>query len=147
MKIKDLPNLSEPTIIQLDLDNIQDFISLYEDFIADSHFTVLAADGGSKVGFIAYYEKDDKEYGYGVRVGFGKACSFLRDKNDGLEENKRWWNIHHYVGADNPIQRIAEQHLKEMNIALDKIQGLRENHPDLKGYIDGKLRTLLNFDD
>ena len=147
MKIKDLPYLDKPTLIQLDLDDVQDFVSLYKDFIEDKRFTILAADGGSKVGFIAYYEKDNKEYGYGVHMGFGKALSFLRDKNDGLEENKRWWSIHHYIGTDNPIQRIAEQSLKEVDIAMDEIQSLRERYPDLKDYIDGKLRTILKFSD
>jgi len=72
----------------------------------------------------------------------GKALSFLKDKNKELEENRKWWNIHHYVGIDNPIQRMEEQHLKETDIALDKIKELRERYPELKDYIDGRLQKI-----
>lgn len=144
MKIKDLPDIDEPNVKQLDLDDIQDFICLYRDFIEDKRFTVLAADG-TKVGFIAYYEKGGKEYGYGIRIGFGKADGFLRDKNKELKEDRKWWNIHHYVGVDNPIKRMVDQNLRETDIALDKIQKLRERYPELKGYINGKLKTMLEL--
>lgn len=144
MKIKDLPNLDKPTLYHIELDDIQSFISLYREFIESDQFTVLPADGGTPmVGFIAYYEQDSKEYGYNVRISMGKASFFLQDKNNELEENRKWWNIHHYVGADNPIQRIAEQHLKETDIALGKIKILRERYPELKDYIDGELQKIL----
>jgi len=146
MKIKDLPDIDEPNVKQLDLYDIQDFICLYRDFIEDKRFTVLAADGGAKVGFIAYYEKGGKEYGYGIRIGLGKANGFLRDKNKELNEDRKWWNIHHYVGADNPIQRMADQHLRETDLALDKIQKLRERYSELNDYINGKLKIILEYD-
>jgi len=92
--------------------------------------------------FTSYYEQDGKEYGYNVRISMGKALSFLKDKNKELEENRKWWNIHHYVGIDNPIQRMEEQHLKETDIALDKIKELRERYPELKDYIDGRLQKI-----
>lgn len=145
MKIKDLPDIDKPRLKQLDLDNFQDFICLYRDFIRDKRFTILLADGSAQVGFVAYYEKDGEEYGYGVRIGMGKANSFLRDKNKDLEEDRRWWNIHHYVGTDNPIQRIADQHLKETDRALNEIRELREHYLQLRDYIDGKLKAILDL--
>lgn len=144
MKIKDLPSLDKPRIYQIDLDNVQDFISLYKDLIKDNRFTILGADSMNKASFIAYYEKDGREYGYGVRISHVKALNFLIEENKDLDDHNKYFNIHHYVGRDNPVRRISEQRLKDVNIAIDKINHLRVNYPELKVYIDDKLLKIIH---
>ena len=143
MNIKDLPNLNEPKFYQLDLDDIQDFISIYRDLIKDNRFTILCADGNGKTAFIAYYEKDGKEYGYGIRIGWGKSWKFITEENRGLEGDNKYWNIHHYMGTDNPIQRILDQRVKEVDIAIGKITDLRERYPELKTNINDRLLKII----
>jgi hypothetical protein len=91
----------------------------------------------------AYYEEDEKEYGYDIRISMEKSFKFLREKNKDLED--KYWNIHHYVGTDNPKQRMADQNLKEIDIAIVKITKLKERLPELKTYIDDKLLKIVGY--
>jgi hypothetical protein len=119
--------------------DINSFIKTYKGFVEDPLYTVKLSYRSAECMIIAYYEKDDKEFGYALCIDWKKIFKFLKKEN---KKGNQWVNIHHYAGTFDPVECVNEEKKREFMILTNKLSDVVKKYPEFKDDLINALKRM-----